>query len=411
MAGAADPSWRPVRLGASSTYVARPPFFDSVSPLSPAALADIVGARALAVLSDSVTTDHISPAGSIAPSSPAGRWLQEHDVSPLEFNSYGARRGHHEVMMRGTFGNIRLHNGLVDGKEGPYTIHLPDGEEMFIFDAAMRYRDEGVPLMIIAGREYGSGSSRDWAAKGTTLLASTPSSPRATSGSTVRTWSGWGSCHSNSCRVTARRRSVSRVRSPSRSRASPPVSRRAASSLWSPETTAMATNAHSRSWPASTARSTSTTTVTVASCPPSSAVWRLQAERRSQARASSPARRRTASSIGGVSLPVNVFRWLGWNEPISWYDPMTASVPCPKLRSRSRDRDRAIDGDRPKRRVPGECAEGDDDADATQSGEFANEVRGAVITLTVRRTVHRWRAADSGGDVEIGQCETISGPN
>ena len=124
----------------------------------------------LAVLGDSVTTDHISPAGSIAPWSPAGKWLQEHGVSPLEFNSYGARRGHHEVMMRGTFGNIRLRNQLAKGREGPYTVHLPDGEEQFIYDAAMRYRDEGVPLIVIAGREYGSGSSRDWAAKGMTLL-------------------------------------------------------------------------------------------------------------------------------------------------------------------------------------------------------------------------------------------------
>ena len=124
----------------------------------------------LAVLGDSVTTDHISPAGSIAASSPAGRWLQEHGVSPLDFNSYGARRGHHEVMMRGTFGNIRLRNHLVEGKEGPYTRYLPDGDETFIYDAAMRYRDAGVPLLVIAGREYGSGSSRDWAAKGTTLL-------------------------------------------------------------------------------------------------------------------------------------------------------------------------------------------------------------------------------------------------
>ena len=129
-----------------------------------------MGARALAVLGDSVTTDHISPAGSIAAWSPAGQWLQAHGVAPLDFNSYGARRGHHEVMMRGTFGNIRLRNRLVEGKEGPYTVHLPDGEQAFIYDAAMRYRDEGVPLVIIAGKEYGSGSSRDWAAKGTTLL-------------------------------------------------------------------------------------------------------------------------------------------------------------------------------------------------------------------------------------------------
>jgi aconitate hydratase len=172
-----DDRWRALPIPAgdryawdpSSTYIAKPPFFDALSADAPP-LADIVDARVLAVLGDSVTTDHISPAGSIAPWSPAGTWLQDHGVRPLEFNSYGARRGHHEVMMRGTFGNIRLHNQLVEDKEGPYTVHLPDGEEQFIYDAAMRYRDEGVPLVVIAGREYGSGSSRDWAAKGTTLL-------------------------------------------------------------------------------------------------------------------------------------------------------------------------------------------------------------------------------------------------
>ena len=128
------------------------------------------GLRVLAVLGDSVTTDHISPAGSIAPWSPAGQWLQAHGVGPLEFNSYGARRGHHEVMIRGTFGNIRLRNRLADDREGPYTVHLPDGEPGFIFDVAMRYAADGVPLAILAGREYGSGSSRDWAAKGPALL-------------------------------------------------------------------------------------------------------------------------------------------------------------------------------------------------------------------------------------------------
>ena len=151
-----------------STYVAKPTFFDGLT-FDPPPVADIAGARALAVLGDSVTTDHISPAGSIAHWSPAGTWLQERGVTPLEFNSYGARRGHHEVMVRGTFANIRLRNRLVE-REGPYTVHLPDGEETFIFDAAMRYRDEGVPLIILAGREYGSGSSRDWAAKGPLLL-------------------------------------------------------------------------------------------------------------------------------------------------------------------------------------------------------------------------------------------------
>ena len=153
----------------SSTYVAKPPFFEGMSAAGRQP-DDIVGARVLAVLGDSVTTDHISPAGSIAAWSPAGQWLQQRGVAPLEFNSYGARRGHHEVMMRGTFGNIRLRNRLVEGKEGPYTVHLPDGEEAFIYDASMRYQADGVPLVVLAGREYGSGSSRDWAAKGTTLL-------------------------------------------------------------------------------------------------------------------------------------------------------------------------------------------------------------------------------------------------
>jgi aconitate hydratase len=153
----------------SSTYVAKPPFFEGRTDGSPE-VGDISGARVLVMVGDSVTTDHISPAGSIAPWSPAGQWLQQHGVAPLEFNSYGARRGHHEVMMRGTFGNIRLRNRLVEGKEGPYTVHLPSGDETFIFDAAMRYAEENVPLLVLAGREYGSGSSRDWAAKGPMLL-------------------------------------------------------------------------------------------------------------------------------------------------------------------------------------------------------------------------------------------------
>jgi aconitate hydratase len=152
-----------------STYIAKPPFFDGLG-FEPRAVGDIVDARVLAMLGDSVTTDHISPAGSIAPWSPAGTWLQAHGVGPLDFNSYGARRGHHEVMARGTFGNIRLRNHLVEGKEGPYTVHLPDGDEGFIYDIAMRYAAEDVPLAILAGREYGSGSSRDWAAKGPALL-------------------------------------------------------------------------------------------------------------------------------------------------------------------------------------------------------------------------------------------------
>jgi aconitate hydratase A / 2-methylisocitrate dehydratase len=153
---------------AASTYIALPPFFEGLSA-TPEPVTDILGARALAVLGDSVTTDHISPAGSIPAWSPAGQWLQSHGVTPAEFNSYGARRGHHEVMMRGTFGNIRLRNALAD-KEGPFTTHQPDGEGMTLYDAAMRYAEEQVPLVVLAGAEYGSGSSRDWAAKGTRLL-------------------------------------------------------------------------------------------------------------------------------------------------------------------------------------------------------------------------------------------------
>ncbi|HEY7935542.1 MAG TPA: aconitate hydratase AcnA [Candidatus Limnocylindrales bacterium] len=172
-----DDQWRALPIPAgnrfawdpASTYVARPPFLDGIG-IEPAPLTDLVGARVLAVLGDSVTTDHISPAGSIAPRSPAGTWLQAHGVGPLDFNSYGARRGQHEVMVRGTFANIRLRNGLVEGKEGPFTIHLPDGAGMYIFEAAERYAAEGTPLVILAGKEYGSGSSRDWAAKGPALL-------------------------------------------------------------------------------------------------------------------------------------------------------------------------------------------------------------------------------------------------
>jgi aconitate hydratase len=124
----------------------------------------------LALLGDSVTTDHISPAGVIRRDSPAGRWLLEHGVEPLEFNSYGSRRGNHEVMVRGTFANVRLRNRLAPGTEGGVTVHLPDGEQTTIYDAAMRYASEGVPLVVLAGKEYGSGSSRDWAAKGSQLL-------------------------------------------------------------------------------------------------------------------------------------------------------------------------------------------------------------------------------------------------
>ena len=152
----------------ASTYVQEPPFFEKMSA-TPAELTDITGARALVIVGDSITTDHISPAGSIPPDSPAGHYLIEHGVERAEFNSYGARRGNHEVLVRGTFANIRLRN-LLTAREGFWTTHLPDGQEMTIFDAAQRYRAEGVPLVAIAGKEYGSGSSRDWAAKGPLLL-------------------------------------------------------------------------------------------------------------------------------------------------------------------------------------------------------------------------------------------------
>jgi aconitate hydratase len=156
--------WEP-----DSTYVRLPPYFEGM-PASPQRVEDIHGARCLVLLGDSVTTDHISPAGAIRPDSPAGTYLTDHGVERRDFNSYGSRRGNHEVMMRGTFANVRLRNQLVPGSEGTWTAHLPDGEEMTIYDAAVRYRDEGVPTIVLAGKEYGSGSSRDWAAKGPNLL-------------------------------------------------------------------------------------------------------------------------------------------------------------------------------------------------------------------------------------------------
>jgi len=154
---------------ADSTYVRRPPYFEGMSP-EPGTVSDISGARCLVMVGDSVTTDHISPAGSIKPDSPAGRYLVEHGVERADFNSYGSRRGNHEVMVRGTFANVRLRNQLVPGSEGTWTAHLPSGEEGTIFDVSARYLVEGVPTIVIAGKEYGSGSSRDWAAKGPKLL-------------------------------------------------------------------------------------------------------------------------------------------------------------------------------------------------------------------------------------------------
>ncbi len=174
---AGDENWNAIQVPAGkiyswdekSTYVKNPPYFVGMT-MQPAAVTDIRNARVLALLGDSVTTDHISPAGDISKTSPAAKYLVSLGVQPADFNSYGARRGNHEVMMRGTFANIRLRNQLAPGTEGGVTVHVPSGEQMSIFDAAMRYKQEGTPLIIIAGKEYGTGSSRDWAAKGTMLL-------------------------------------------------------------------------------------------------------------------------------------------------------------------------------------------------------------------------------------------------
>ncbi|HLC27745.1 MAG TPA: aconitate hydratase, partial [bacterium] len=152
-----------------SAYIARPPFFDNFN-MTPGSVADIHNAKPLAILGDSVTTDHISPAGSFKATTPAGKYLQSKGVPIKDFNSYGARRGNHEVMIRGTFANIRLRNLLAPGTEGGWTKHFPDGQVTTIYEASVSYQQEGIPLIVIAGKEYGSGSSRDWAAKGTLLL-------------------------------------------------------------------------------------------------------------------------------------------------------------------------------------------------------------------------------------------------
>ncbi|MGL4419661.1 MAG: aconitate hydratase, partial [Gemmataceae bacterium] len=172
-----DENWKALRVPtgdrfeweASSTYLAKPPYFAGMT-VEPAPIHEIRGARALAVLGDSITTDHISPAGNIKKDSPAGQFLIERGVEPKDFNQYGARRGHHDVMMRGTFANVRLKNFLVPGIEGGVTRLLPQSQQMSIYDAAMAYQTAGTPLVILGGKEYGSGSSRDWAAKGTRLL-------------------------------------------------------------------------------------------------------------------------------------------------------------------------------------------------------------------------------------------------
>ena len=173
----------------ASTYVKHPPYFEDM-PLVPGEVEDIRGARVLALLGDSITTDHISPAGSIKKDSPAGRYLSEHGVERKDFNSYGSRRGNHEVMVRGTFANIRLRNRLAPGTEGGWTTHLPSGEVMTIYDAAMRYQAEGVPLVVIAGKSTAPAPAATGRRKGRGCSASASSSPKATSGSTARTW--WG---------------------------------------------------------------------------------------------------------------------------------------------------------------------------------------------------------------------------
>ena len=172
-----DANWKGMKVpagelykwDAKSTYIKEPPFFDGMQK-DPAPVADIKGARVLALLGDSITTDHISPAGNISKKGPAGEYLQKLGVKPEDFNSYGARRGNHEVMVRGTFANIRLKNLLMQGVEGGVTRHLPSNKQLSIFDASMQYQADGVPTLIIAGKEYGTGSSRDWAAKGPKLL-------------------------------------------------------------------------------------------------------------------------------------------------------------------------------------------------------------------------------------------------
>src|SRR3989338_121477 len=171
---AGDETWQSIHVAASetyhcdekSTYVKLPPFFDDIKS-TPDKPQDINNARILAILGDSVTTDHISPAGAIKADGPAGKYLTEHGIAIKDFNSYGARRGNHEVMMRGTFANIRIRNEMLNGVEGGYTLHYPDKKQLSIYDAAMQYQAENIPLVIFAGAEYGTGSSRDWAAKGT----------------------------------------------------------------------------------------------------------------------------------------------------------------------------------------------------------------------------------------------------
>jgi aconitase A len=203
-------AWRPltypdtvVGTDSHTPMIKPPPFLEDMAPEPPGEIADIRGVRVLALLDDSVTTDHISPAGSSNADSPAGRYLIGHGVGPADFNSYGARRGNHEVMVRGTFASVRVRNRLAPGTEGGVTAHVPSGEVGTIFDVAERYQRDGTPLLVLAGKEYRPGSSRDGPPRVPRSSACERSSPRVSSASTARTWSGWASFRSSSCPARA----------------------------------------------------------------------------------------------------------------------------------------------------------------------------------------------------------------
>ncbi len=253
-----------------STYIKEPPFFQNLAPV-PGPLSNITGARVLALLGDSVTTDHISPAGSIAKDSPAAYYLEGNDVKRSDFNSYGSRRGNHEVMIRGTFANIRLRNALVPGSEGNITVYLPTGEQMPIFDAAERYQGKEIPLIVIAGKEYGTGSSRDWAAKGTLLLGVkavlVESFERIHRSNLV----GMGVMPLQFLPGESAASLGLTGTKPSHSRASPSWRRRSESP--SPRLAKTERSSPSKPSPASTLRSKSSTTATAASCKPCCAGW------------------------------------------------------------------------------------------------------------------------------------------
>ncbi len=207
----------------ASTYVRRPPFLTGITAEPPPVDANVVGARALAHLGDSITTDHISPAGATSPDSPSGRWLLQQGVGRADFNSYGARRGNHEVMLHGTFANGRIHNQLAGGAEGGVTVHLPDGEEMSIYDAAVRYRQEGVPLIVLAGKDTAPARLATGPRRAPRCSACAPFWPRASSASTARISSAWGCCRCSTSTASRPRPSASPATSDSTSTA--PMSR------------------------------------------------------------------------------------------------------------------------------------------------------------------------------------------